>query len=109
MNNTASTAPKFLNNHGYSDIHPYEVVRVVSEKCVEIREMDAELSADWKPNFIPGGFAGHVTNNAEQVWTFKSNPERPIIRARLGKRGWKSHLGFHRPSDQPRRFHDYNF
>ncbi len=31
------------NHSGWSDVHPYEIVRVVSPKTIEIRVMDAEL------------------------------------------------------------------
>lgn len=41
---------KFANRLGYSDVEPFEVVRVVSDKCLEIRGMEAELDPSWKPN-----------------------------------------------------------
>ena len=31
----------YANHHGYSDINPHEIVRRVSDKTLEIREMDA--------------------------------------------------------------------
>lgn len=34
---------KFINEYGYTDVEPFEVIRVVSDKCVEIRAMKAEL------------------------------------------------------------------
>jgi hypothetical protein len=101
---------KFCNRIGYSDVTPFEIVRVISDKTIEIREMDAER--DFQPEFIPGGFAGHCTNNSEneQKWIIKSNPENPIIRCRLQKNGqWKSAYGRHTIDDKPRKFYDYNF
>ena len=107
---------KFLNHHGYSDITPYEVVRVVSEKCVEIRRMTATLDPSWKPEIVPGGFAGHCTNQHKQKWNFESDLEAPVIKCRKVKpsranRGqeWKSVMGYHTPADAPRSFYDYNF
>ncbi|MDA1136421.1 MAG: hypothetical protein O2916_09290 [Proteobacteria bacterium] len=41
---------KFANHLGYSDINPYEVERVVSEKCVEIRAICDECRKEDKQN-----------------------------------------------------------
>jgi hypothetical protein len=60
------------NHSGWSDVHPYEIVRVVSPKTIEIRVMDAELDKNWKPEIIAGGFAGHCTNQGAQKWDYKS-------------------------------------
>lgn len=100
---------KYMNLHLYSDISPFEVIRWVSEKTVEIRPMLSTLNPNWKPEIIPGGFAGHCVNQNKQDYEYESNPEARTIRARLTKRGWKSELGFHKPSDRPRKFYDYNF
>ena len=51
-------AKKYCNQHGYTDINPYEVIRVVSDKCLEIRSMKAEKNPDYKPDFVAGGFSG---------------------------------------------------
>lgn len=32
----------FVNNHGHSDVHPFEVIRTISPICVEIRAMRTE-------------------------------------------------------------------
>ena len=100
---------KYMNLYGYSDVHPFEIVRWVSAKTVEIRGMKATLAPDWKPEFIPGGFAAHCVNQCEQTYTYESNPDAPVLRARLGKKGWKSRLGMHDLSDKPKKFRDYNF
>ena len=98
------------NHSGWSDMHPYEIVRVVSPKTIEIRVMDAELDENWKPEIISGGFTGHCTNQGDQRWAYKSNPEYPVIRARQRKDGrFYSANGRHFLSTKPRKFHDYNF
>ena len=99
---------EYANMSGYSDTKPFEIVRVISNKTIEIREMDAE-KGEWQPEIVSGGFAGHFVNQDEQVWNIKSNPEKPIIRARRNKDGWKSSYGQHFLSTQPAKFHDYNF
>ena len=98
------------NHSGWSDVHPYEIVRVVSPKTIEIRAMDAELDENWKPEIIAGGFAGHCTNQGAQKWDYKSNPDYTVIRARLRKDGYfHSANGRHVLSKTPYKFHDYNF
>ena len=99
---------KYANYHGYSDIDPFEVVRVVSDKTIEIREMTAEQNPAVKPTFTVGGFSAHSDN--VQDWFIKSNPANPVIRIRLGKHGWKdAHGRKFRLADEPRKFYDYNF
>jgi hypothetical protein len=101
----------YANHYGYSDVNPFEVVRHVSDKTIEVREMDSERDPDWKPEFIPGGFSAHCVNQREQRWNIVSNPENPTRRIRLHKSGvWKDAYGnkfdLH---DKPIRFYDYNF
>ena len=58
----------------WTDFTPYEVVRVVSDKTIEIRELDVEITGgDW----------------LDPEYKLISNDERSVERARLGKMGWK--------------------
>ena len=58
----------------WTDYTPYEVVRVVSGKTIDIRELDVEFTGgDW----------------LDPEYKLYSNEERPVVRARLGKMGWK--------------------
>ena len=101
---------KYANHQGWSQTYPYEVIRWVSEKTVEIRQMDAERDPNWKPEWVSGGFAGHCTNQHTQKWIYSSNPEYKVIRMRLRKDGrWYSAYGRHALSNEPRMFYDYNF
>lgn len=98
---------KYANMHGYSDIEPYEIVRVISDKTIEIKAMKAELDPNWKPDFVVGGFAGTVTNNESQRWIITSDPTAEPFRIRLSKKGWGRGRFF--LSLVPRYFYDYNF
>ena len=101
---------KYANLIGYSDVTPYEVVRVISAKTIEIREMDAVKDPSFKLEFIVGGFVANCTNQNDQKWVITSKEDRPTIRARLQKNGkWKSVFGQHSISNEPTRFYDYNF
>lgn len=102
---------QYANKLGYSDVDPFEVVRSVSEITIEVREMDAVRDPDWKPEFIPGGFAGHCINQDEQRWIITSNAANRVIRLRRDKRGnWKDKYG-NRYSlhTKPVKHYDYNF
>jgi len=101
---------KYANHLGYSDITPYEVVRVVSDKTLEVRRMKAERDESVKLEFHVGGFSAHCSNQHDQNWFISSDEEGSVIRIRLGKRGWKdAHGGRYALSDKPVKFHDYNF
>lgn len=102
---------KYANAYGYSDVTPFEVVRVVSEKTLEVRALNAERDPTWKPEIIPGGFAGHCVNQHTQRWIITPCAEAPVIRIRKRKDGKfysKSGKKFVL-ADAPRKFYDYNF
>lgn len=59
----------------WTDVSPYEIVRIISNKTIEIRELDVEIvGGDW----------------LDPVYKLISNDENPIVRARFGKMGWKT-------------------
>ena len=102
---------KYANQVGYTDVTPFEVVNKISEKTLEIREMAAVRS---NPNadlgFALGGFVGTFHQQEKQEWKITSNYDYPIIRIRLGKKGWKDAYGNkYVLADSPRKFYDYNF
>lgn len=101
----------YANHLGWSDVNPFEIVRRVSDKTIEVREMDAERDPEWKPDFVPGGFSAVCTNQRDQQWRIQSNPANPVIRIRLRKSGqWKdAHGRRFALSEQPVKFYDYNF
>ena len=102
---------KYANHIGYSDINPYEVVKVISDKTLEVREMDAKLAEGEKPQFIVGGFAGHCVNQRELKYDISSNDSNPVVRIRLRKNGYFYSSGGakFKLADEPRYFYDYNF
>jgi hypothetical protein len=101
----------FANRYGYSDVEPYEVVRRISDKTVEVRAMSAERDPSYKPEFVVGGFSAVCLNQREQKWVISSNPEARVIRIRLRKDGrwYDSYDNRYGLSDKPRKFYDYNF
>ena len=100
---------EFANYQGYSDVNPYEIVKVVSPKTLEIRAMDSN-ELPWEKDFRAGGFCGTMVNQRDQKWDITRNKENQVIRIRLGKKGWvDSHGNRHTLSQEPHKFHDYNF
>lgn len=104
-------AKPYMNQISYSDVFPYEVVRVVSPTCVEVRQMDYQIDPSFAPRFVPGGFHGHVANNHDQQYTYSTRPDVPVEKVRLHKSGrWQDRDGRQfRFADYPHRFYDYNF
>jgi hypothetical protein len=101
---------QYANHIGYSDVNPFEIIRKVSDKTVEIRAMNAERDPNWKPDFVAGGFCGTVVNQRDQRWIISSSADAPAVRIRLGKFGWKDRNGRrYQLSDKPVKFYDYNF
>ena len=103
---------KYANHYSYSDVNPYEVVRVISDKTIEVRAMNAEKDPTWKPEFVPGGFACHCINQCEQKWIYSSNEEAKVIRIRFSKvrNCWQDSNGRQFSLEEaPYKYYDYNF
>lgn len=84
------------NQHLYSDVYPFEIVRKISDKTLEVRQMDSTLiNSDMN----------------DQKWRAASNENNPIIRIRLRKNGsWRDAEGLrYILSTEPSRYHDYSF
>lgn len=101
----------YANHYGYSDVNPYEVVRRVSDKTLEVREMKAERDPSYRPEFVPGGFSAVCVNQQDQRWIIISNPDAGITRIRLRRDGtWRRACGeLFKLSDKPVKYYDYNF
>ena len=80
----------FANFVGWSDQEPYEIVKIISKKTIEIRAMDISKNKT-KMKFVSGGFSAYCTNLYDQDYDYFSNEDNPIVRIRLHKNGgWKS-------------------
>lgn len=100
----------FANNYGWSDVHPYEVVKVISDQTVEVREMDTKQTV-FPQNFQVGGFVAHCVDNYNQDYEYTSNPDNPVIRIRWSKANscWNGSTGKFIMEDKPYKKYDYNF
>ena len=102
---------QYANHIGYSDVNPFEIVRRVSEKTIDIRAMDSEQDPTWKPEFVAGGFSAVCLNNCEQRWIITPNENGEVVRIRKHSSGvWKDKHGRrYSLADTPQKFYDYNF
>lgn len=111
-NKEAARTLPYANHFGFSDVHPYEIVKRVSDICLEVRRMKSERSnPENNLGFEAGGFFGHSSRQNEQEWKIESDPSQKPYRIRLRKDGhwydpWGNRYGL---SATPKRFHDYNF
>jgi len=100
-----------VSEYMYSDIKAYEIVRVVSDKTLEVRQMKTQHSCA-NLEFTPGGFSGHYHNQRDQEVTYEPNPEAEVIRIRR-KQGSFEKWGLGRArfglTTAPHAFHDFNF
>jgi hypothetical protein len=88
-------------------ILPFEVLEPVSPTEMIICEMDCTLRKGWKPIML----LGNCTNEQEQQWDIKVDPEALMLRIRLTKFGeWKDAQGHtYVLSEIPKRFHRFSF
>lgn len=101
---------KYANHYGWTDINPFEVLKTVSDKCLEIRELDTVRDTSVTLDFQIGGFSAICVNSGDQKWHIIPNAENPVIRIRLGKAGWKDkYKRKFRLADAPKKYYDYNF
>jgi hypothetical protein len=55
---------QYANHYGYTDVNPFEVVRAISEKTVEIRAMNAERDDSGSSNSTLGASAHTAQTSA---------------------------------------------
>ena len=93
----------------WSDRHAATVIKVTA-KTVTVRRDKATLNPDFKPEFIPGGFAAHCTNQSEQRYTYEPD-EKGEIRTfhwsdKFQRYGQPGNLTLSKGRHE---FYDYNF
>lgn len=78
----------------WTDRYPYEVVRVVSDKTIEVRELEVKIvGGDW----------------LDPEYELYSNDKNPVVRVRHCKYGWKSADGMKFGIGHARYYRDPSF
>lgn len=95
----------------YSDAYACTVIAKTA-KTITVQRDKATLDPNFKPEFVPGGFAAHCTNQDEQSYTYERDPNGEITKCYCsekkgrfttgGDQSIKIGLGRHE-------FYDYNF
>ena len=101
----------FANKIGYSVITPFEVIRIVSDKCLEVRAMNYVQTNTQDMVFHAGGFAAHCANQNDQKWDIQPDAEGYVFKIRKNVRGtWKDkHGDTYAVETKARRRYDFNF
>ena len=97
--------------YGYSDVHAYEIVKVISDKTIEVRKMSAKHDIAHLKQYT-GGFCGHVANQHNQKVSYASDPTALTIRIRRKKNNpeaWTANGQRFGLTEAPYAFYDYNF
>lgn len=106
----------------WTDVDAYTIIKKTATTII-LQEDKATPDPSFKPEFIPGGFAGHCTNQSDQTYTYEHDPNGAIVKISL--RRWADDNGNERRKWKKtgvrtfeaggnayagrRKFHDYNF
>lgn len=60
---------EYLTQTLYSDQSAWKVIGR-TETTLTLQEVLVERDPSWKPEFVPGGFAAHCTNQDDQKWIY---------------------------------------
>lgn len=93
----------------WSDRYAATVIKV-TKSSVTVRRDKATLNPDFKPEWIPGGFAAHCTNQDEQTYTYEPDENGTEYTFRWSRKyqryGQPGNLTLSKGRHE---FYDYNF
>lgn len=93
----------------WSDRYAATVIKV-TKSSVTARRDKATLNPDFKPEWIPGGFAGHCTNQDEQTYSYEPDENGMEYTFRWSRKyqryGQPGNLTLSKGRHE---FYDYNF
>jgi hypothetical protein len=97
----------YFTERGYTQSYPWVQIKR-TDKTATIAKVLVGPDPDWHPEIIPGGFAGHCTNQRDQTWLYAGVDLGNTRRIRLTRQGWMLH-GTRYAEDRAIEFYDYNF
>lgn len=93
----------------WSDREACTIIKV-TKSTITVRRDKATLDPEFKPEFIPGGFCAHCTNQYEQTYSYEPDPDGAVHTfywsRKFGTYGTPGHLRLIRGRHE---FYDYNF
>lgn len=99
---------KYFTEVGYSQTYPWVEIKRTAQ-TVTLAKVNVGPDPEWKPNILPGGFAGHCTNQGQQTWMFAGIDQTNTRVIRKNLKGNWVHKGVRFVEDVAREFYDYNF
>lgn len=98
--------------HLYSDAYACTVIKK-TKNTISVRRDKATLDPNFKPEFIPGGFAAHCINSSEQKYTYERDENGEVFKLWWSEKygQWRKGSGAGAFVLTPGRheFYDYNF
>ncbi len=95
--------------HLWTDSHAATVIKKTA-MTVTVRQDKATLDPNFKPEWIPGGFAAHCINQGDQTYTYEEDPDGKIYTFRWSRKyGSYGTPGNLQLTKGRREFYDYNF
>jgi hypothetical protein len=92
--------------HFYTDAHAYTIISVSKSGQSFKMQRDKAVRLN-DPEFIPGGFAGHCTNNNSIRYNYEKDEKGYALTVRRCKRNWSTNK--QRVSMGRSEHYDYNF
>lgn len=93
----------------WSDRHAGTVIKVTKNKVI-VRRDKAILDSNFKPQIIPGGFAGHCINQSDQKYTYELDLEGRVYEFHWSNKycryGQPGNLTLSKGRNE---YYDYNF
>lgn len=94
--------------HLYSDAEAYTIIKR-TKNSLTLQRDKVTLKKGCKPDFIPGGFGAHCTNNEDLEYDYERDPNGSIITVRWSKKhGCFRYLNKTVTAGR-HEFYDYNF
>lgn len=104
---------EYLTETLYSDNTPWKVVGRTAA-TLKLQQVEVARDPEWTPEIIPGGFAGHCTNQDKQTWLYAGLSDHTITvrlvksRYNSSEKMWGSN-GRSFIANGARHKYDYNF
>lgn len=92
----------------WSDREAYTIIKRTAQ-TLTLRRCKATLKPEFKPEFIPGGFAGTVVNQHEQDYDYEEDENGSVIVAHWSKKFGKFRWGSLSVIPGRSEHYDYNF
>lgn len=92
----------------WSDRHAYTIIKR-TPKSLTLRRCKATLAPEFKPEFVPGGFCAHCTNQDDQEYIYEEDENGQIEKAYWSERKHGFYVGGCMSVSAGRHeFYDYN-